>query len=210
MGRHGKQQKRNGPERGAKTKAQRPRGVGRVYIGIDELEAILDRVRASLTEDEYEKIHGALETLLFLTRELEKKRVSVQRLKAMLFGAATEKTKDVLEKILEASGAGRGASDDEHSGDGSDGEEKKSKGHGRNGAADYTGGDKVQVSHGSLQQGVSCPECHKGTLYKWTPGSIVRVTGQAPLNATVYEGRLHLGHRVEGRATPDRFILHGA
>ena len=114
MGRHGKQQKRNGPERGAKTKAQRPRGVGRVYIGIDELEAILDRVRASLTEDEYAKIHGALKTLLFLTRELEKKRVSVQRLKAMLFGAATEKTKDVLEKILEASGAGNPGSTPSH------------------------------------------------------------------------------------------------
>jgi transposase len=187
MGKHRKQQKKFGPKRGAKKKAKRSKGVGRIDIGIDELEAILDRVRAALTEEEYEKIHGALETLLFLTQELEKKRVSVQRLKDMLFGAATEKTKDVLDRILEASGAGRGASEADRSGNGSDGKEKQRKGHGRNGADAYSGGEKVSVSHESLKQGDPCPECDKGKLYKWTPGSIVRIKGQAPLNATVYE-----------------------
>jgi transposase len=181
-----KQQKKSGfqDKCGGKVKAKRS---GRIDVGIDELEAILERARAALTEEEYEKIHGALETLLFLTQELEKKRVSVQRLKDMLFGAATEKTQKVLEEVLEASGTGQGASRDDESGSDSEGEKRKTKGHGRNGATDYTGGNKVQVSHRSLKQGDSCPECDKGTLYKWSPGSIVRIRGQAPLNATVYE-----------------------
>jgi len=187
MGKHRKQNKKFGPKRGAKTKAKRSKGAGRIDVGIDELEAILDRARASLTEDEYEKIHGALETLLFLTLELEKKRVSVQRLKDMLFGAATEKTRKVLEKAFEASGTDQETCPDEQSGTDSEGEKKKRKGHGRNGAADYSGGNKVDVSHASLKQGDPCPKCDKGTLYKWTPGSIVRIKGQAPLNATVYE-----------------------
>ena len=187
MGKQRKQKQKFGPKRSAKTKAKRSKGAGRIDVGIDELEAILDRARVSLTEDEYEKIHGALETLLFLTLELEKKRVSVQRLKDMLFGVATEKTRKVLEKAFETSGTDQETCPDEQSGTDSEGEKKKRKGHGRNGATDYTGGNKVHISHQSLKQGDSCPECDKGTLYKWAPGSIVRIRGQAPLNATVYE-----------------------
>jgi hypothetical protein len=35
------------------------------------------------------------------------------------------------------------------------------KGHGRNGAAAYTGAEKVKISHQTLKPGDSCPECHK-------------------------------------------------
>jgi len=157
----------------------------RIEIDMGELEAILDRVKAALSEEEYEKIHGALETLLFLTQELEKKRVSIQRLKDMLFGATTEKTKKVLDRILqEASGTEQEASGDEQTG--REGEKEKRKGHGRNGADAYTGGEEIHVPHESLKEGDPCPECHQGKLYKWTPGSIVRIKGQAPINATVY------------------------
>jgi transposase len=46
----------------------------------------------------------------------------------------------------------------------------------------------VQVVLACLQKGVRCPECQKGKLYELgTPGVLVRVTGQAPLGATVYE-----------------------
>jgi hypothetical protein len=39
-----------------------------------------------------------------------------------------------------------------------------------------------------LKKGDRCPECQKGKLYELgTPGVRVRVTGQAPLAATVYE-----------------------
>ena len=85
-----------------------PGGPERIELEISELEAILERVRSSLSLDEYGKLQGALETLLFLTQELEKKRVSVQRLKQLLFGAATETTRKVMERILDEAGGESG------------------------------------------------------------------------------------------------------
>ena len=82
-----------------------------------ELEAILARVRSTLSQEEYDKLHDALETLLFVTQELEKKRVSVQRLKQLLFGATTEKTRKVLEKVLDEAGEDQDSdADDDSSG----------------------------------------------------------------------------------------------
>jgi len=181
MGKHRKKKKNKKDKRKSPPREKKP--IERMDIDMSELEAILDRAKAALSEEEYEKIHGALETLLFLTKELEKKKVSIQRLKEMLFGATTEKTKKVLEKVLEESGADPGPSMEEPTGHGI----AERKGHGRNGADAYTGAEKVLVNHESLKEGNPCPQCQKGRLYKWTPGSIVRITGQAPLSATVYE-----------------------
>jgi transposase len=154
---------------------------------MSELEAILDRVKASLTQEEYLKIHAALETLLFLTKELGKKSASLKRLKDMLFGATTEKTQQVLANALKSSGMDAQDGQKDDGGKGDPGEKTKPPGHGRNGADAYTGGQQVCVPHESLKKGDSCPQCRKGTLYDWTPGWIVRVTGQAPLSATVYK-----------------------
>jgi hypothetical protein len=52
------------------------------------LESILERAKTTpMSEEEYVKLHAAMEPLIFLTQELEKKRVSIQRLKQLLFGA---------------------------------------------------------------------------------------------------------------------------
>jgi len=80
---------------------------------MSELEAILAHVKSSLSPDEYDKLHDALETLLFLTQELEKNRVSVQRLKHLLFGSTTEKTRNVLKKALEQAGVDSEADKDD-------------------------------------------------------------------------------------------------
>jgi len=66
--------------------------------------------------------------------------------------------------------------------------EEKSKGHGRNGASSYTGAKKVAVPHPALHTGDHCPGCEKGKVYpQKEPRTLVRVVGQAPLAATVYE-----------------------
>jgi hypothetical protein len=128
-----------------------------------------------------------METLIYLTQELEKNRVSVQRLKQLLFGATTEKTQKVMEKILDEADKQNDSGDD--AGQSNDTEARqKAKGHGRNGAEAYTGADKVCVPHESLKPGDACPNCQKGTVYESVePGHLVRIRGQAPLGATVYE-----------------------
>ncbi|MCP4594774.1 MAG: transposase [bacterium] len=61
-------------------------------------------------------------------------------------------------------------------------------GHGRNGADDYRGAERIPVPHGSLQSGAVCPDCKRGKVYEMSPpGMLVRITGQAPVQAKVYE-----------------------
>ncbi|UCE48527.1 MAG: hypothetical protein JSW47_23415, partial [Phycisphaerales bacterium] len=112
---------------------------------MSELEAILERAKTALSEEEYAKLHAAMETLLFVTEELEKKRVSVQRLKQLLFGATTEKTRKVLKKALEEAGVSQDGSVDDTTRQ--EPAQEKAKGHGRNGAQAYVGGEKVPVAH---------------------------------------------------------------
>ena len=67
-------------------------------------------------------------------------------------------------------------------------EKSPPKGHGRNGADAYTGAEKVVVRHESLQPGDPCPKCEEGTVYETgRPGVLVRLVGQAPIQAKVYE-----------------------
>ena len=61
------------------------------------------------------------------------------------------------------------------------------RGHGRNGADAYTGAEKIEVPHASLQPGDPCPKCEKGTVYETRrPGVLVRLVGQTPVRAKVY------------------------
>ncbi|MCP4364871.1 MAG: IS66 family transposase [Planctomycetes bacterium] len=160
-------------------------------LSLTELEAIVERSKTeSLNEQDCEQLHSVLQTLFFLTQELEKNRVSVQRLKQMLFGATTEKTSQVLEDALAKAGAGQEDSQDDKKDDPAEEKTppKKPKGHGRNGADKYTGAQKIKVNHPELKAGDSCPDCEKGKVYETAkPTRLVRVHGQAPLRAKVYE-----------------------
>ncbi len=68
---------------------------------------------------------------------------------------------------------------------------QKAKGHGCNGADDYEGAERIKVEHGSLKSGDPCPECttnKQGKVYLLgKPRTLVRIVGQAPLQAKVYE-----------------------
>ena len=167
-----------------------------------------------LSTDDVDKLSGAMDTLAFLTRELEAKGTSIKRLRKMIFGPSTEKTSHVIgESAAETAETPSPSSDAASSGDPSsaqsadssddtaqtDGvpptsdstpgkDEPKRKGHGRNGAAAYTGAKKVTVPLESLEAKQCCPGCQRGKLYPMTPpAQLVRVTGMAPLMATVYE-----------------------
>jgi transposase len=48
--------------------------------------------------------------------------------------------------------------------------------------------EKVKVAHPNLQTGNRCPDCGRGNVYEQKdPRLLVRIVGQAPLAATVYE-----------------------
>ena len=154
-------------------------------LNLEDLHSILERTKAVLSEEEQSTLSAAVDTLAFLTQQLEAKGVTIERLRRMLFGASTEKTTQVIgEKAAEPArdgGSGEAATAETEV-------KPKPAGHGRNGAAAYRGAAKVKVAHPSLRSGDRCPECPKGKLYPLAePAVLVRVAGMAPLAATVYE-----------------------
>ncbi len=151
--------------------------IGRVEIKMEEFDSLLERaLQAPLSEEECAKLRAALETLIYLTESLESRGATIDKLRRILFGASTEKTRKVLKREPEA-GAAREAQD-----------RKKPKGHGRNGAESYTGATKVKVGLESLKSGDTCPGCGRGKVYASVdPGFLVRITGRAPIGAKVYE-----------------------
>ena len=138
----------------------------RVDVNLEELDRIIERgTQAPLSESESQKLKSALHSLA-----------------SMLAPArSTEKTKN----IFEPSETSPPKNDPERC-------SEKPAGHGRNGAASYTGAKKIVVPHPTLQAGDACPGCQKGKVYpQKEPRVLVRIVGQAPLAATLYElGRL--------------------
>ncbi len=161
-----------------------------VELNVDDLAALDKRAAAEQFEhDDYETIRLLIASHRELLNLLNNKDISIARLRKILFGASTEKTQNVLSENAE-SNTDPTADEENEGGESTDDEQTKRprKGHGRNGASDYRGAKKVTVSHESFQPGDRCPECHDGTLYETgRPGVLIRIVGQAPVQATVYE-----------------------
>ena len=182
-----------------------------VELDMGELEEILRRVEAKqLQADDYETIRELIESYVGLTLAVGDKSTTIRRLRQMLFGATTEKTaavvgaplaRDEKEVVSPApSGVEAGAASV------AEGDAKAplepivgvgpsipsdsktpAPGHGRNGADDYVGAEKIKVPHPSLSPGDPCPQCETGTVYETgRPGVVVRLIGQSPVGAKVY------------------------
>jgi len=173
-----------------------PKTIERLEVSMEELEEILERARVgALDQEDHRKLKAALETLGFLSLELESKDVSLKRLRGVLFGAPTEKLENVfpnVEKSEEDEGAeneAAEATDIDSPVPESEPTKKKRKGHGRNGADKYLGAEKTRIPHHSLEPGNACPKTAcTGKVYRLPqPAVIVRVRGQAPLGAEVTE-----------------------
>jgi hypothetical protein len=78
-----------------------------------------------------------------------------------------------------ASTATDGSAEDQQGG------KKKRKGHGRNGADDYTGARRIAVYLESMKAGDRCP-CGMGNLYDIPDSPLTRIVGQAPIHADIY------------------------
>lgn len=174
-------------------------------------DEIVLRVQASdLPERDRRIICAIFASYLFVVQLLQLKRISIARLKKFVFGARTEKTEALLGNaapaatsagadgpggVGDAGGAGDADADaDTNAGQGKGAEDaapgappKRRKGHGRNGADDFPGAERVAVPHPALQAGDDCPGCGQGTLYEKPPATLLRFVGQAPVQATVFE-----------------------
>lgn len=163
---------------------------------IEQIEAIIERAKlGAISAEEYAQLKALIQTFALLKEELESKKTSIQRLKRMMFGASTERTRDVLGEDPTAhqviGAAGPDTTDQQ---EGSNTGETR-EGHGRHAAAAYMGAQKVQIPHPTLHRGDACPGCAGGKVYPMKDPSVrVRFSGVAPLQAKVYEcARLRCG-----------------
>ena len=151
----------------------------RMEVSQQELEAVLARVRETLGEQDYAKLKAVIETLAYLTDSLQDREISLERLRKTLFGASTEKTRQVAPARPETAGEQQGCPEP--------GTEKAPHGHGRHAAEAFRGARKIEVVHSIPKPGDVCPECQQGKVYlQKEPQVLVRLVGQAPLEATVY------------------------
>lgn len=143
----------------------------RIDLTQKQMNALLSRAERLLPEEDYKIVKTMADTIAFLSRTMGMKNAHIRKLLAMLFGTVTEKTSKVLKEKKDRKKTS-----------------EKPKGHGRNGAGSYKGAQKVIVNHESLKPKDRCPSCKKGKLYdSKKPSTIVRITGQPPLDAKVYE-----------------------
>jgi len=146
----------------------------------EELEGLLETVREALGEAGYQKLKAAIRTLSYVTELLETREATLASLRRLLCRTRSEK----MEAVLEQAGIPRSPTPREPSTEvGS-----KKPGHGRKGAKAYPGAQRIEVPHATLYRGDRCPGCQRGKVYPLSePGLLVRLRGQAPIAATVYE-----------------------
>ena len=181
-----------------------PTKLSTIEIDMKQLDDILRRVEANeLTDDDCEAIRTLCKAYVELTELLKDKNTSLARLRKLLFGLQTEKTKAVVGNSAVVSNSKDSPPPSPETATVSvtepvsstsaaevevEAEKSPRPGHGRNGADAYTGAEKIVVAHASLQPGDACPSCGKGTVYETgRPGVLVRLVGQAPIQAKVYE-----------------------
>jgi transposase len=183
-----------------------------VEVNSGQLDEVLRRVEQALDEKDAKLIRAVFQSYVYVSDLVEDKNTSIRRLRQLFFGRRTEKTEAVVGRQTtqpETTVPGGETVNTEFAAKESDTGEadtaRACQGHGRNGADAYRGAQRVDVPHASLTAGDVCPACGQGTVYEKTPGVLVRLIGQPPLKATIYQLqklRCHLCGQVFTAAAP--------
>jgi transposase len=146
-------------------------------VDFAELERALERAQPLLAATDHQLFTVTVHALHQVTVELDDKTTTIGRLRQMIFGKKSEKSRDVL-KPTSASMERAHREKPKR--------EAPPRGHGRNSVEAYTGATTVCIKHPQFEAGERCPECQKGKLHPFAPTQLIRISGQAALNATRY------------------------
>ncbi len=184
-----------------------------IEIEAAQVEQLIEKAQqGSLDAAEQQRLVPLLRTLVWLERTLLETRISLSKLKRILFGKKTEKRPRKPKDPDSGDGGGGHGSDGDGTGSdegcGSDdpsanttapasgmpeGEQSgesntnKRRGHGRRAAADYPGATTVCCPHEQYRSGDRCPLCERGRLYPFRPLVRLRFTGQPLALVTRFE-----------------------
>lgn len=136
-----------------------------------ERGTFLESLRSQLNSGQFEAVAAVFGLSAELVAALEQKSQSIARLRAMVFGTKTESGSKVCGHTPKERPARGG----------------RRRGHGRRSQKSYTGARRIHVSHAGVRPGQPCPECLRGKLRAQKPATIVKVTAQPPVGATIHE-----------------------
>jgi transposase len=168
-----------------------------VILSREEGEALLARLEADALTAEDRRVLGKVLTFYFwLLFALREAKLSLKRLKALVFGEKPKKRPPPTSGGTAGGGSGKGTRaqtetvslgvPEAAAPESSEGK-KRPPGHGRQGADVYQAVTRVECRHEELVVGERCPACGRGRLYRLPPGVELRLDGQALLSAVRYE-----------------------
>lgn len=156
-------------------------------VRMEDLEHRIDRARhGALSDADAEMLRAVVHTLGHVAELLATHGTTIADLRRLLTAhdATTEKTRTVLARAGITTTAEGSLADQPERPAARD----RVRGHGRHGAAAFTGARRIVIAHPDLKPGDHCPGCLKGTIYgHQPPPRLVRLIGHAPIAATVYE-----------------------
>jgi hypothetical protein len=167
-----------------------------VQLSREEGEALIERIeRDALSAEDRRLLVKILTFYFWLLFALREAKLSLKRLKALVFGEKPKKPKPPSSGGTTGGGSpgerepATGASLDLSSSAAASTPVKQPPppGHGRHGAEVYRAAQTVECRHEALAVGERCPACGRGTLYRVLPGVEMRLDGHALLSAVRYE-----------------------
>src|SRR6185436_2605042 len=167
-----------------------------VQLSREDGEALLARLEANaLTANDRRVLGKVLTSYFWLLFALREAKLSLKRIKALVFGEKSKKPKPPSSDGTPSGGSGGGS---ELSTSPTQGvltpapaappaKNPPPPGHGRQGADVYRAAQTVECRHEALAVGERCPACGRGNLYRLPPGVEMRLDGNALLSAVRYE-----------------------
>jgi hypothetical protein len=167
-----------------------------VHLSREEGEALLTRLEANTLTAEDRRVLGKVLTFYFwLVFALREAKLSLKRVKALVFGEKPKKREPPTAGGTPSGGSAGGSSMPPGASQGgqaasapkSTEEKPRLPGHGRHGAEVYRAAQMVACRHEELAVGERCPACGRGSLYRLPSGVEMRLDGHALLSAVRYE-----------------------
>jgi transposase len=166
-----------------------------VQLSREEGEALIERIeRNTLSAADRQLLVKVLTFYFWLLFALREAKLSLKRIKALVFGEKPKPPKPPSSDGTPSGGSAGGgetqtnASPGVHSATSTSSPDKPPPpGHGRHGAEVYRAAQIVACRHEELAVGERCPACGRGRLYQLPPGVEMRLDGNALLSALRYE-----------------------
>lgn len=147
--------------------------IREIIINPKEMNEYKERItNRALLESDYDLMLAMIERFEEMAESINQKNMTIKKLQDLFFGNSTESSANILNNDKNPTGKK---------------EKIKAKGHGRNGAEQYTGAEKIIVEHSFLKKGDTCPECIIGKLYPLKKYAItLKLWSNAPVQANAY------------------------